>query len=470
MSTQTVENKYFGSKKRLNKLGEAGAYLQAYLEQNGHTATGKREIAALQDLGILPPGDYRNGVPKDVYSYFSRNPSLIEQVFRKIGLNSEQAKQDLRSKEILPASGITAEMRQKGLDAGRTSMDIYREKNPLPVREPQTSLGTQNTQQIQGFSLAGNNLRIGSSGDDVKSLQTYLKGLGIYQGKVDGIFGPQTDAAVKSFQSSKGLTADGIVGPKTASAINSVQTGAMPSANTQAAIGNTGATQAFNTGDPEQDALLQEISDFMKAQLEQGLKINPDLTFDSKTLDKFLETAKKQIKPYFAQQIDTIKQDVLRTAPQILQEYGDTIKDREVGFQNNLDTSRENFAGSGLAFSGQRAKGEFGMQDAQNRDLSSLSTAYGNKLYDLGRTAESKIGQENMSGFKLPSLSSYSTSLSGSGGFNQGAPLSSYQPGGYKIGSIQNDEAAAIEARRQALISTASENIRNGRSYQDLFK
>jgi peptidoglycan hydrolase-like protein with peptidoglycan-binding domain len=32
---------------------------------------------------------------------------------------------------------------------------------------------------------------------------------------VDGIFGPQTESAVKAFQQSKGLTADGIVGPLT---------------------------------------------------------------------------------------------------------------------------------------------------------------------------------------------------------------------------------------------------------------
>lgn len=52
---------------------------------------------------------------------------------------------------------------------------------------------------------------------DTKEVQTVLKKWGYYTGKVDGINGPQTKAAVKKFQRKYGLTADGIVGPLTAS-------------------------------------------------------------------------------------------------------------------------------------------------------------------------------------------------------------------------------------------------------------
>lgn len=54
----------------------------------------------------------------------------------------------------------------------------------------------------------------GATGHPVRTLQWMLRQRG-YAVTVDGIFGPQTEAAVKAFQRSRGLTADGIVGPVT---------------------------------------------------------------------------------------------------------------------------------------------------------------------------------------------------------------------------------------------------------------
>ena len=63
-------------------------------------------------------------------------------------------------------------------------------------------------------------LKIGSTGADVKYLQTLLVKLGFNPGPIDGIFGPKTDAAVRSFQKAYGLVVDGIVGTNTWAAIN----------------------------------------------------------------------------------------------------------------------------------------------------------------------------------------------------------------------------------------------------------
>lgn len=61
--------------------------------------------------------------------------------------------------------------------------------------------------------------KIGSQGDGVTQIQTKLKDMGLYTGNIDGIFGSNTQKAVKQFQSNNGLAADGIAGPKTLDAL-----------------------------------------------------------------------------------------------------------------------------------------------------------------------------------------------------------------------------------------------------------
>jgi peptidoglycan hydrolase-like protein with peptidoglycan-binding domain len=72
-------------------------------------------------------------------------------------------------------------------------------------------------------------LKVGSSGETVKELQTLLFNYGmyvyvdnisgacVYPGNevIDGVFGPKTEAAVKLFQGKMFLVQDGIVGNKT---------------------------------------------------------------------------------------------------------------------------------------------------------------------------------------------------------------------------------------------------------------
>ena len=52
--------------------------------------------------------------------------------------------------------------------------------------------------------------KMGSRGDEVRRIQQKLKSMGYYTGSVDGIYGTQTQSAVKKFQRDNGLDVDGI--------------------------------------------------------------------------------------------------------------------------------------------------------------------------------------------------------------------------------------------------------------------
>ena len=65
----------------------------------------------------------------------------------------------------------------------------------------------------------------GSSGDVVSQIQTRLKSWGYYDGAVDGVYGSQTEKAVRWFQQKNGLQADGQVGDLTLAALGMTPTG-----------------------------------------------------------------------------------------------------------------------------------------------------------------------------------------------------------------------------------------------------
>ncbi len=64
---------------------------------------------------------------------------------------------------------------------------------------------------------SASNVRLdrGASGAAVTELQQLLKAAGLYGKRIDGQFGPVTEAGVKAFQRSNGLTVDGWAGPQT---------------------------------------------------------------------------------------------------------------------------------------------------------------------------------------------------------------------------------------------------------------
>ena len=131
----------------------------------------------------------------------------------------------LRALTLLPAGGAAEEV----------SLD-------QAVYDAATELAVRHFQQVRGLSVDG---RVGEEtyralsearwslgdrllhhdpvrpmrGDDVTNLQDRLHELGYDAGPVDGVFGPETERGLRTFQRDYGLTSDGTCGPATLRAL-----------------------------------------------------------------------------------------------------------------------------------------------------------------------------------------------------------------------------------------------------------
>jgi|GEM_PF-4948366 len=312
-------------------------------------------------------------------------------------------------------------------------------------------------------------LKVGSRGKQVEELQ---RKIGV---KVDGIFGPKTQAAVRAYQSRQNIAADGIVGPITRGKLSggsnsdrkpSRNRTPEPSRNTVVVNGQSYQTQN------EEDAnfMNNAIVPYLNQLQNQGLAVKPDMDLTADVIAQILDKAKETVAPEYAQQIDALKEDTLRNANLTIDDYNSRIASTEASFGRNLENSRERNAGSGTTFSGVRGAQEQDALAEQNRNLSSLSSAAGNSLGDYSRNLEKNLGTDGAAGFNLPSLNNYSASLAGKGGFAQsGQADTNYTPGTYQLGSIPQAQEAAGLALRNQNVQEASKRKAKGISYSDLY-
>ena len=89
--------------------------------------------------------------------------------------------------------------------------------NPAVSEEDNAATAPTVTEEKEVNEVKLNTLKRGSTGAQVKALQTLLIGYGYSCGNsgADGNFGQATDAAVRAYQKANGLTVDGSVGPAT---------------------------------------------------------------------------------------------------------------------------------------------------------------------------------------------------------------------------------------------------------------
>lgn len=124
-----------------------------------------------------------------------------------------------------------------------TSTDVIAQLKQKILELQAQILELQKQQQQVTLELL-KNLQQGSTGDDVKTLQTLLAGdSDVYpEGKITGFFGPLTAKALKRFQAKHGIEQLGFAGPKTLKKLNELLKG-----STVVVVGDTQSLTASTT-------------------------------------------------------------------------------------------------------------------------------------------------------------------------------------------------------------------------------
>lgn len=119
-------------------------------------------------------------------------------------------------KAFQSANGLTAD----GVAGSKTLNRLYGD-NAVPNKGTSygnvtaTPRATSTPRPTSTPNVENKYLQLGSSGKDVRTMQTRLISLGWLSGSADGEFGGATDAAVRAFQKKIGVYTDGIAGPNT---------------------------------------------------------------------------------------------------------------------------------------------------------------------------------------------------------------------------------------------------------------
>lgn len=128
-------------------------------------------------------------------------------------------------------------------------------------------------------------IKYGSSGDDVKELQKLLNANG-YNLDIDGIWGDQTDAAVRKYQKQSGLTVDGIVGTQTWGSLYGTNSSSKPDTSKPNSYSDIDLSK-YDSGYNKSDDVIN--AEWAKTQAEDAVKNYGDFNYSNQgTFDEIM--------------------------------------------------------------------------------------------------------------------------------------------------------------------------------------
>ena len=205
----------------------------------------------------------------------------------------------------------------------------------------------------------------------------------------------------------------------------------------------------------EADSLEQKILDAAQTKIESGI-INPDVEISDEMAAQFLQQAKDEVAPYFAEQIRQKREDYTRQLGQIGEDVLAEERQLEYKYGQNLQNVQEEMARRGLAFSTIRggkeqnllaqtqAAIEAGRREAERRTLETgtqaertLGTTYLPETIGVSQAPKPILGKPGVFGFE-----------------KETGTRSLFAPVGGVMGSLEKERLLSEQARQKELIGT----------------
>ncbi|HEY9835168.1 MAG TPA: peptidoglycan-binding protein, partial [Stenomitos sp.] len=210
----------FQRDKRLNPDGVVGAQTESALfaefERRTDISSRTFSISNRYDR-VLKQGD-RGADVTAVQRRLRELGYFNGQLTGYFGRATKEAVSRFQQAYLIQPDGIVGSETQSALFGSATATSPFFQNDALSLPPPPPLLGNSASGRFSPISSAPV-LRLGDRGPEVTNLQQELRQRGFNPGRVDGVYGSQTQEAVRQFQSTRDLFADGIAGRETLTAL-----------------------------------------------------------------------------------------------------------------------------------------------------------------------------------------------------------------------------------------------------------
>ena len=199
---------------RLRKLG----YFEGRITGNFDPATTAAVIRFQKAKGLSQDGIVGEQTQEALRNQRRRKIAVRRSAPRIAQTGSSNSPTQPKQKVAVSARSSSPVQTESSNSPKEPTVNVTARRSVLRIVQVQPSLNNLPDQSAQKIALRSSQtsfLQPGDRGTEVRNLQQSLKKAGLYQGRINGVFSPATEAAVRQFQQDNKLTVDGLAGPRT---------------------------------------------------------------------------------------------------------------------------------------------------------------------------------------------------------------------------------------------------------------